>query len=126
VSRHEAFVAGEVRRVLGSGGVFLTQQASSGTQQFHQLLGIKPPLDHELHLSVAIDQLELAGFHVDASGSGVATTVFADVGALAWYLSNVPWAVPGFTVERYRDELFARHGSPIRVASERFWVRATA
>lgn len=126
VNRHEAFVASEVRRVLRSGGAFLTQQASAGAQQFHELLDLEPPRDTDFHVDLAIEQLEGSGLVVEKSATGTATTVFADIGALAWYLSNVPWAVPGFSIERHREALLALHGDPIRVSSERFWVRAVA
>lgn len=126
INRHEAFVASEVGRVLRSGGVFLTQQASSGAQQFHQLLDLEPQRDTDFDVDLAIEQLEGGGLVVEESAAGTATTVFADIGALAWYLCNVPWAVPGFSVERHREALLALHGDPIRVSSERFWVRAVA
>ena len=45
-------------------------------------------------------------------------------GALAWYLSNVPWAVPGFSIPAQRGALHRLHGHPVRVRSLRFWVRA--
>jgi hypothetical protein len=63
---------------------------------------------------------------VEQSAVGTATAVFADIGALAWYLSNVPWGVRDFSIERHRDTLLRLHGNPIRVASERFWIRARA
>lgn len=126
VNRHEAFVAGEVRRVLRRGGVFLTQQADSGASRFHELLGLEPASDTEFRLDLAIEQLERCGLRVEESGVGIATTVFADIGALAWYLSNMPWAVAGFSIDRHREALLALHGQPVRVPSERFWVRAAA
>jgi SAM-dependent methyltransferase len=126
VNRHEAFVADEVRRVLREGGVFVTQQAGSGARQFHELLALEPPPDDDFHIQLAFEQLQRAGLRVERSGVGFATTVFADIGALAWYLSNVPWGVPDFSIERHRDALVRVHGSPIRVRSERFWIRARA
>lgn len=126
VNRHEAFVADEVRRVLREGGVFVTQQAGSGARQFHELLALAPPPDDDFHIELAVEQLQRAGLQVERSGVGFATTVFADIGALAWYLSNVPWGVPDFSIERHRDALVRLHGSPIRVRSERFWIRAHA
>jgi SAM-dependent methyltransferase len=124
VNRHEAFVADEVWRVLRAGGVFLTQQVTSGSAEFHRLLGLDPPAVEELTLALVVDQLTRAGFTIEGSGEGVATTIFGDIGALAWYLSNVPWAVPGFTIPRCRDALLGLHGHPIRVPSTRAWVRA--
>ena len=126
VNRHESFVAREVRCVLREGGGFLTQQAGSGAREFHELLGLEPPADDDFHIDLAVEQLEDAGLRVEASAVGAATTVFADIGALAWYLTNVPWGVREFSIERHRDALLQLHGSPIRIASERFWVRARA
>ena len=70
--------------------------------------------------------LERRGLRVEQSAVGSATTVFADIGALAWYLSNVKWAVRDFSIDRHRDALLRLQGSPIRVASERFWIEARA
>jgi len=126
LNRHEAFVAAEVRRVLRDGGVFLTQQAGSGARRFHELLRLEPPPDDDFHLDLAVEQLERVGMRVEGSGVGLATTEFADIGALSWYLSNVPWAVRGFSIERHRDALLQLHGVPLRVTSERFWIRAIA
>ena len=36
-------------------------------------------------------------------------TVFYDIGAVVYFLRLVVWIVPDFTVERYREELFALH-----------------
>ena len=126
INRHEAFVAHEVRRVLRSGGLFITQQATAGSRQFHELLGLEPQDAQEFNLALAVDQLEQAGLRVDHAEAGSATIVFADIGALAWYLTNVPWAVPGFDVETFRDALSMLHGHRIRVVSDRFWLRARA
>jgi SAM-dependent methyltransferase len=126
VNRHEAFVPDEVGRILRAGGVFLTQQATTGSAEFHRLLGLDPPIVEELTLALVVDQLTRAGFDIEGTGEGVATTTFSDIGALAWYLSNVPWAVPGFSIPRCRNALIRLHGHPIRVPSTRFWVRARA
>ena len=126
VNRHESFVAVEVRRVLRDGGVFVTQQAGSGTRQFHELLALEPPADEDFHVELAVEQLQRAGLRIEESAVGTATTEFADIGALAWYLSNVPWGVRDFSIGHHRDALLRLHGSPILVPSERFWIRAHA
>jgi SAM-dependent methyltransferase len=123
-SRHESFVAVEVRRVLRHSGLFVTQQAGSGARRFHELLALDPPADDDFNIELAVEQLQHAGLHVQQSAVGTATTVFADIGALAWYLSNVKWGVRDFSIERHRDALLRLHGTPIRVASERFWIEA--
>jgi hypothetical protein len=123
-NRHESFVASEVSRILRGEGTFLTQQTQSGSQEFHELLGVRPPAVEELELDLVVEQLRGAGLKVDEAEQGSATTVFADIGALAWYLRSIPWAVPGFSVSAYREALIGLHGDPIRVTSVRFWVRA--
>jgi hypothetical protein len=123
-NRHESFVASEVCRVLRDQGTFLTQQTQSGSQKFHELLGVRPPPVQELELSLVVEQLRDAGLTVDDAEQGSATTVFADIGALAWYLRSVPWVVPGFSVSAHREALIGLHGDPIRVTSMRFWIRA--
>jgi len=123
-NRHESFVASEVSRILRPNGTFITQQTHSGSKQFHELLGIEPPNIEELEIDVVIDQVNAAGLTVEEADEGPATTVFADIGALAWYLRSMPWAVPGFTIDSYRQALIGLHGDPIRVAVKRFWIRA--
>jgi SAM-dependent methyltransferase len=123
-NRHESFRAGEVARVLRPDGLFLTQQAQSGSKEFHRLLGSEAPDLQEFELDIAVAQLRGAGLSIDEADMGIATTVFADIGALAWYLRSVPWAVPGFTISTYRQALLRLHGRPIRVGSRRFWIQA--
>jgi hypothetical protein len=123
-NRHESFVASEVSRVLRPKGTFLTQQAQSGSQQFHELLGVPPLEVEELEMGLVIEQLRAARLTVHEADEGYATTVFADIGALAWYLRSVPWAVPGFSINAHRQALIRLHGDPIRVTSKRFWIRA--
>lgn len=123
-NRHESFRAMEVARVLRPGGIFLTQQTQSGSRQFHELFGSEPPNIQELELDVIVTQLGEAGLRVDETDVGIATTVFADIGALAWYLRSVPWAVPGFTISKYRPALLRLPEGPIRVPHQRFWVQA--
>ena len=123
-NRHESFAAPEVARVLRSGGTFITQQAHSGSTQFHELLGVELRPVEEFELDLAIRQLRDAGLFVDEAEEGEATTVFADIGVLAWYLRSVPWAVPGFSISAHRVALMGLHDGPIRVTAKRFWIRA--
>jgi SAM-dependent methyltransferase len=124
VNRHESFVAEEVRRVLRPGGIFVTQQADSGSRQLHELLGLQAPKVGEFRLELAIEQITDAGLHLDESGVGLATTTFRDIGALAWYLSAVPWAVPRFSIAECHDALVNLHGRTLSIPSLRFWLRA--
>jgi hypothetical protein len=107
--RHEAYVPQEVARILTANGRFVTQQVGGDYADFHRLLGLPPPRRpaRQWNLTLAATQLERVGLRLLAAEEGEETTVFADVGALVWYLKAVPWAVPGFTstedLSRLRD-----------------------
>lgn len=132
VSRHEAFVAAEVARVLADGGRFLTQQVGEGCHDdIYRLLGLPPPPlpARPWGLRLAVAQAQAVGLRVVASGEGEQVVAFADVGALAWYLKAIPWAVPGFSPAAHRArlaELQAGVGvqGPMLVRQPLFWLEA--
>ncbi|HEY7279156.1 MAG TPA: methyltransferase domain-containing protein [Trebonia sp.] len=119
LNRHEAFAATEVARVLAPGGRFLTQQAGTGSDQFHALLGLRAPRRPAFDLDLLLGQAVCAGLTVEDARVGWETTRFADVGALAWYLRMVPWAVPGFDVTVHRQALEAVAARDLVVYQER-------
>lgn len=126
-SRHESYVAAEVRRVLAPAGVFLTQQTGGDYGDFHELLGLeRPPVAEPVWtLAFATTQLEHAGLAVVEGAESFEEVRFADVGAFAWYLRAIPWAVPGFTIAGHRQALGELSGrSPFTVRLPTFWLRA--
>jgi SAM-dependent methyltransferase len=122
LNRHEAFNAAEVARVLAPGGRFLTQQAGSAPDQFHVLLGLRPPSRPAFDLDLLVSQVARAGLTVEDAETGREVVRFADVGVLAWYLRMVPWAVPGFDMTRHRSALESVAGRDLVVYQERFLV----
>ena len=120
LNRHEAFAASEVARVLAPGGRFLTQQAGSGPDQLHALLGLRAQRRPAFDLDLLVGQAVRAGLAVEDARAGLEKIRFADVGALAWYLRMVPWAVPGFDVTTYRQALEAATARDLVVYQERF------
>ena len=124
LNRHESFAAPEVARVLHSGGRFLTQQADSSIERFHELLELSPPNAELFQLELAVAQVEGAGLVVEEAATGFDQTIFTDIGAFAWYLRMIPWAVPGFRVDDHRDVLARLHGTEISVRAPRFWLLA--
>lgn len=126
VNRHEAFVATEVARVLAPGGDFLTQQVDNGAfDDYYPLLGLDPPPNDGSWLPLAIAQVEAAGLRIVHSGAGVEVRRFADVGALAWYLQAISWAVHQFAIADFRDQLRALHDRvPVTARETRLWVHA--
>ncbi len=52
-------------------------------------------------------KLTAAGLQVTEMEEWAGKTVFADVGAIVYYLTAVPWLVPGFSVATHLDALLA-------------------
>jgi SAM-dependent methyltransferase len=127
VARHEAFVAGELARILAPSGLFVTEQAGAGNDDdFHRLLEQDVPRRSKAWtLTLATEQVEAAGLEVANSGQAAQTVSFADVGAFVWYLKAIPWAVPEFSTKHSRDRLAELHEQvPLRVRQQRFWLEA--
>lgn len=131
-NRHESYVPAEIRRLLAPGGIFLTQQVGNDTYFAYRALLGEPTGEGKQPiwtLPLAIQQLEGAGLTVVESAAGVEQTTFLDIGAFGWYLRLVPWAVPGFTIDGYRDRLIALHerlaaGTALTFDQPMFWLRA--
>jgi SAM-dependent methyltransferase len=126
-NRHESFLASEVARVLRAGGVFMTQQLGDGVfREFNELLGAEVPQRQAWHLRLAVDQVERAGLSVTQSAESREEVAFADVGALAWYLRMVPWTVPDFSIEIYRERLRELHErvDPLTLPLPGFYLEA--
>jgi SAM-dependent methyltransferase len=132
VSRHESYLPREVWRVLASGGLFLTQQVASGIgDDFYRLLGeAVPSVAVRWTLAFAVRQLRDAGFVVEEAQEAQETMTFADVGALAWYLVNLPFVYPAFSMAAARDVLRRLHeenrrGRRLEVRQPLFWLQAS-
>jgi SAM-dependent methyltransferase len=131
-NRHESFVASAVARVLAPGGHFLTQQVGSPwADEFYRLLDVPlpPAPPRRWELSLAVTQVEAAGLMVVASAEAHERRTFRDVGALAWYLKAVPWAIPGFSIDGFRPRLAQFQDriiadGPLIVRLPHFWLEA--
>jgi SAM-dependent methyltransferase len=131
INRHEAYVPTEVRRVLRSGGRFLTQQVGGRDNiRLNQLLGAAGARQYaDWDLGRAVDELEEAGLRITDAREEFPETVFVDVGAVVYYLKAVPWQIDGFSVDEYREPLLALHqmmqaDGGLVVTSHRFLVEA--
>jgi SAM-dependent methyltransferase len=104
-NRHGKYLPVELYRVLAPGGLFMTQQVASQTnQRLHELLGHQPSRD-AWNLATAVPALEAAGFHVGEQREETLVTRYFDVGSIVYYLKAVPWEIPDFSIESYFDEL---------------------
>jgi SAM-dependent methyltransferase len=90
-SRHEAFVASEVARVLARGGRFVTQQVADD-EGLRKLLGITPVrlITPVWDLELAASQVESASLKVTDGGETTQVEMIADIGALVWVPQRDP------------------------------------
>ena len=130
IDRHESYFPVEVYRILAPGGVFLTQQVGGAHHQaLNRLLGAPDKAGTAWNLAFAAAQLAAAGFQIIDQREEFPETEFLDIGAVVYYLKAVPWQVPDFTVDAYRDRLFALHerieteGS-LRIPGHLFYLEA--
>ena len=130
-SRHEAFVASEVARVLARGGRFVTQQVGDD-EGLRKLLGITPVrlITPVWDLKLAASQVESAGLKVTDGGETTQVEMIADIGALVWCLNAIPWAVPNFSPGAFRERLLELHqlsqAAPLQFGRGAFWLLAEA
>ena len=131
IDRHESFIASEVFRILRPLGLFVTQQVGeSNYPELNIALGVRAqPASESWNLREAVRQIESAGLMVIDSREAKLEASFSDVGAVVNYLKAIPWQVPGFTTETYRERLKEldkkiRKNGPFKVTSRRFLVQA--
>ncbi len=132
VDRNEAFVAREISRVLGTGGIFLTEQTGGGDfEEIYDALSLPVPASpsRKWGVDLATNQLNRAGLAIVDSAEARLDMEFVDVGALIWYLRAVPWAARGCFAARHRDRFEELHrrirpGNPLRVTRTGFWLEA--
>jgi SAM-dependent methyltransferase len=105
LNRHGAFDADELARVLRPGGAFLSQQVHG--QWASDLLAVfgATPRWPEASPERYVPRLVRAGLVQVEAQDWTGRLTFADVGAIVYYLTNVPWLVPGFAVDRHLDAL---------------------
>jgi SAM-dependent methyltransferase len=111
IDRHESYRPEEVYRALRPGGHFITQQVDGPSQKpVSDWLGV--PFDvgwAKWSLDVAAQGLESAGFTILTRREATAPTRFFDIGAVVYYLKAIPWQIPDFSADRYRDALLRLH-----------------
>ena len=129
LNRHGGFRAAEMHRILKSGGVFLTQQVGGDnlddlTAAFGARLAYP---DNTLERTA--DAFAALGCDVELAQAWRGPVTFADVGALAYFLTAIPWVIDGFDVETHAETLARLHrqiqaDGPLRFTYSRFLLRA--
>lgn len=109
LSRHESFLAEEVKRVLKPGGYFITQQVGSRNDRMlveKMMDGVSIPfLDHDLVHNVKL--LKDAGMHILEQKEEEQEMKLFDLGAAVFFAKQLPWEFPGFSVEKNYDKIVA-------------------
>lgn len=131
INRHESYSTGEIMRILKPGGIFITQQVG-GLDNFelNQYLAPDIPFPFEnWNLETAVKQLQKGGFDILDKRSAKITYNFHDIGAIVYYLKVCEWQIPGFSVEKYLNQLYNLHQLIVKQGAfqssgERFLIQA--
>ena len=131
LGRHAGFDWTEVFRVLRHDGVFVTQQVGSDNHHdINERLG-PPPMSGtgEWTLDIARAAAETAGFEILRAAEAYRTDKIFDIAALIIQLRLVPWQIPDFSIDRYRDRLreihdAIAHNGYLEVTGHRFLLVA--
>lgn len=101
----------EIARVLRPGGTYLAQQIGPATmaELVEYFIGPQPQKWAALQPDTQRAQAQAAGLEVVQMRMERMRAEFFDVGAVVYFLRKVIWAVPDFTVQRYRERLAELH-----------------
>jgi len=131
INRHESFDAREVHRVLRPNGTFITQQVGARDLiELNEALQEKVSLAFpEWEVSSVSAQIKSAGMDVSSEENAYPEAVFADIGAIVFFLKVTPWQIPDFSCDRYRERLRVLHQRILaqggfRVHTHRFFIIA--
>ena len=121
----------EIHRVLRPGGRYLAQHvgASSVSELIEYFLGPLPRERQERDPAVAVADAQSAGLTIPDLREARCRMEIRDIGAVVYLLRKCVWWVPGFTVDRYADQLRAldaqlRTDGPFVTYSTRYLVEA--
>ncbi len=114
INRHESYSVKELLRIIKSSGYFITQQVGGKNDlELNQKLGVKIDTG-ELEflywdLDYAVKELEDVGFKIITKLECSPIMRCFDIGAIVFHLKVIPWQIPDFTIEKYKNKLFELH-----------------
>lgn len=123
INRHESYDTQEVKRVLKSGGTFITQQVGgrNDVNLSQRLVGDKRQIYDDWDLEHAAAALEEQGFEIIRKNENFPKLKFFDIGALVYFAKIVEWEFPGFSVESCYDKLLELH----KECKEKGYIKST-
>lgn len=106
-NRHESFNIAEVKRILKSGGYFITQQVGGRNNRdlSQKLVDDFTPQFKDHDLKHNRELLLNEGFHILFEDEAFTQTQFYDLGALVYFAKIIEWEFPGFSVDSCFDNL---------------------
>ncbi|WP_411349378.1 class I SAM-dependent methyltransferase [Paenibacillus sp. WLX2291] len=120
INRHESYDPAELRRIMQSGSLFVTQQVGG-----QDCLDINTALDAPANsafqywnLDYAIKQLKEHDFRILRTEEQFPIQRFYDIGAVVYYLKAVEWQIDGFKPAFYMDRLYSIH---LHMQSHGYW-----
>jgi len=108
-NRHGDYTCSELKRILKTNGLFLTQQV--GAENDWELIKLLQPEIKEMaypnqYLEIRQKEMEEYGFEILESGEAFRPIKFFDVGALVWFARIIEWEFINFEVDKYLDNLY--------------------
>ncbi|HBR80187.1 MAG: Methyltransferase type 11 [Candidatus Uhrbacteria bacterium GW2011_GWE2_45_35] len=130
INRQASFISSDVARLLKENGVFITQQVSGDNlADLAAEFGGQVPFP-EWQFKKVRESLIQAGLKIERAEEWVGHMFFKDVGALVYFLKNVPWVVPNFSVKKFRQILIRLQekldrGEKLVYTQKRFLIEAS-
>jgi SAM-dependent methyltransferase len=114
----------EIARVLRPGGTYFAQHVgpASVSELVEYFIGPQPEAGAQRHPDNECAAAQAAGLQVVSMRTERLRQEYFDIGADVYFLRKVIWAVPDFTVQRYRERLRDLHE---RIGSEGPFVAHT-
>ena len=111
INRHGYYDPKETYRIAKKNGIFITQQVGSEDwQDLKSALGYQDSVADRWDLEYASEQITQAGFEIIGKNEITDNrSYFRDVDAIIYYLINIPWVIPDFSVDKYFDRILALH-----------------
>ncbi len=101
----------EIARVLRTGGTYFAQQIGPATMSelVEYFIGPQPQKWAECQPDAQSAHAQAAGLRIVDMRMERLRVEFFDIGAVIYFLRKVIWAVPDFSVDRYREKLRGLH-----------------
>ena len=111
VSRHPVSTRwDEIARVLSAGGSYFAQHVGPGSnRELTDFLMGPQPVSKKRSPERAVADATAEGLELVDLRKATLRVEFFDVGGVIYFLRKVRWTVPGFTVEKYREQLARLH-----------------